>query len=177
MEFWHFHCLLAIQLFNIKDRAMLKIPVVLFVITAVAIVINSCDDGRNVLSPERAEPEFLLNEVYSVEDTMEVKLRNNSPDTIIHSTFYAACNLHYFDSKNREFVIPPGTHCDLANRSELFPGQTITLFKWDLSECTKDNWGCVEKSPLPRGQYRIAGVFKNKDNSKEYEVSAVFEIN
>ena len=155
----------------------MKKILVLLVITAVAIGIYSCDDGGNLLSPESAETEFLLKKVYSIGDTMEVNLKNNSQDTIIYNTFYAACNLHYFDSNNREFLIPPGTHCDLVNESELFPGQTITLFKWDLSECTKDNWGCVEKSPLPRGQYKIVGVFKNKENSKEYEVSAFFEIN
>ena len=45
------------------------------------------------------------------------------------------------------------------DRLHIKPGETATLFEWDLSECIEDQWGCVKSQPLPPGTYTIRGAF------------------
>ena len=68
--------------------------------------------------------------------------------------------MSYFDSSGREFIIPPGTRCDLITIQEIHPGQTVTLFTWKLDECVKDDWGCVKAEPLGPGRYEVKARFK-----------------
>lgn len=39
-------------------------------------------------------------------------------------------------------------------------GETVTLFKWDLDECTKDEWGGTEEENLSAGKYTMQGRFR-----------------
>jgi hypothetical protein len=90
--------------------------------------------------------------------------------------YYAACRLHYFDGEGRRFIIPPGTHCDLIAYGTIKPGETESLFKWNLDECVKDAWGCVRSRPLSPGTYTITGAFKPKDAGNSVSASASFEL-
>jgi hypothetical protein len=104
---------------------------------------------------------FVLDATYRVGERVEVKLRNQGGASYrYNSTGYEACNLTYTDQAGREFIIPQGTHCDLVVIDELRPGQTATLFTWDLDECLQDDWGCSKEAPLPPGTYTIAGTFE-----------------
>ncbi|MPZ16030.1 MAG: hypothetical protein GEU73_16685 [Chloroflexi bacterium] len=67
--------------------------------------------------------------------------------------------MRYFDESGRRFIIPPGTHCDIIAPDEIGPDETVTLFKWDLDECVKDEWGCVKAKHLAGGTYTIRGWF------------------
>jgi hypothetical protein len=95
---------------------------------------------------------------------------------LYNSTGYEACDLTYRDDTGREFIIPPGTHCDLIVMEEISPGETVALFKWDLDECTKDRWGCVREAPLPPGTYTIEGRFRSSTGSQSAHAETTFEV-
>jgi hypothetical protein len=110
---------------------------------------------------------FVLEHTYTVGEHVAVKLRNQGTATYeYNSTGYEACDLTYTDASGREFLIPPGTHCDLIHIKQLRPGETVTLFNWKLDECTKDDWGCLETRTLPPGTYTIAGEFERVGGGK-----------
>lgn len=118
-----------------------------------------------------------LEEAYAVGEQAEVRLHNDSETPYRYNAEYQACELTYRDSSGREFIIPPGTHCDLVLMRTIAPGETVTLFTWDLDECTKDRWGCVRSRPLRPGTYTISGTFKSSGVlASRVEVSATFRI-
>jgi hypothetical protein len=120
---------------------------------------------------------FVLQETYQVGARVPVKIVNEgSHPYLYNSTGYEACNLTYRDHSGREFIIPPGTHCDLIVMEEIEPGETVTLFHWDLDECTKDRWGCVKEEPLQPGTYTIEGTFRSADGSPPARAKATVEI-
>jgi hypothetical protein len=88
-----------------------------------------------------------------------VKARNRGTVPFVYSTHYEACGMTYHTDAGRQFLIPPGTHCDIANTATIEPGATVDLFDWDLTECTRDAWGCAEKRPLPAGTYHLRDTF------------------
>lgn len=102
---------------------------------------------------------LLMNESYRAGESATILARNDDTVAYSYRTFYAACDLAYFGERGYPFLIPPGTHCDIANSASLAPGETVTLFSWPLTECTEDNWGCSESRPLPPGTYHVAGTF------------------
>jgi hypothetical protein len=58
-----------------------------------------------------------------------VKIVNEgSHPYLYNSTGYEACNLTYRDQTGREFIILPGTHCDLVLMEDIMPSETVTLF-------------------------------------------------
>jgi hypothetical protein len=58
---------------------------------------------------------FALQKSYQVGDRVVVKIVNEgSHPYLYNSTGYEACNLTYRDQTGREFIILPGTHCDLV---------------------------------------------------------------
>jgi len=133
--------------------------------------------GRTSPSVEPGPIRFILADRYRTGERVRVKIRNMGPGTFrYNSTGYEACNMSYFDSSGREFIIPPGTHCDLIAIQEIHPGETVTLFTWKLDECLKDNWGCAKAEPLEPGRYEIEARFKSADGAHPARVSASFSI-
>jgi len=157
-------------------------PVPRFVAVA-ALVLSACG--------EKADPggqpgsgggnagslHFVLDESYTVGQRIKVRLANETDTTyLFNDTGYEACNMTYADQNGREFIIPPGTHCDLVTMVDLPPGATDFLFFWSLDECTRDEWGCVRSRPLDPGTYTISGSFESKDGGERTPVEATFEL-
>jgi hypothetical protein len=121
--------------------------------------------------------DFVLRQTYHVGDRVEVRLANKGHHPYrYNSTGYEACNLTYRDEAGREFIIPPGTHCDLVVIEDIAPGETVTLFRWGLDECVKDRWGCVEEELLSPGTYTIEGTFRSADGSPPATAEATFDV-
>jgi len=137
--------------------------------------------GASTAAP--AEPEhgavsirFVLNDSYEVGESVTVAIENIGTKAYVFQSYYQACSLSYFDSKDRPFIIPPGTHCDLLAEETIRPGERKKLFTWKLDECVKDAWGCVKSRPLAPGTYTIKGLFKPKFSGPRARVKTTFRI-
>jgi len=120
---------------------------------------------------------LVTNGSYAAGQTAKVRLANDTETTyVFNDTGYEACNLTYADESGREFIIPPGTHCDLVTMADLPPGETAFLFFWSLDECIRDEWGCVKSRPLSPGAYTISGSFETKDGGDRTPVETTIEI-
>lgn len=132
------------------------------------------------LSPSnrpRSDIQLLLEQAYPRGSRIVVWIRNVGDEPYRYQPFYPACFLSFFDSSDREFTIPPGTHCDmLTTNTAILPGQTKRLFMWDLDECTNDQWGCVASRPLEPDTYAIEGIFKPLGDGPGTRARATFEI-
>jgi hypothetical protein len=125
----------------------------------------------------RSDINFVLKDRYGVGEHVQVRIVNRGDRAYrYNSTGYEACDLTYRDETGRKFLIPPGTHCDLIVIKQIGPGETVTLFEWDLDECTKDRWGCVEEETLPPGTYTIEGTFRAADGGPAAHAEATFQI-
>lgn len=102
---------------------------------------------------------LLLDESYARGSAVQVRARNDGDVGYRYRTHYAACDIQYFDERGYPFLVPEGTHCDIANDDVLDPGETVTLFTWGLARCTKDFWGCGASEPLPPGVYHLSAEF------------------
>jgi hypothetical protein len=111
----------------------------------------------------RSDIQFVLRERYRAGHRIPVRIENIGDIAYEYQTIYQACFLTYRDERGREFLIPPGTHCDLLSIGLIVAGESKLLFKWDLDECTQDEWGCARARPLPPGTYRISGTFEPVD--------------
>ena len=117
---------------------------------------------------------FVMQDNYALGQDIEIKIRNDGTIKYAYSTYYPACrNLSFHDESLKvrriesfgeikelapgDFIIPQGTHCDLAGDSEILPGEEAVLLTWDQQECVTDNWGCGESIPLQAGSYNIVG--------------------
>jgi len=78
--------------------------------------------------------QFILKDTYKVGQVIAVQIKNSGNVAYSYQVYYAACYLSYYDDSGRKFLIPPGTHCDIWNEVEIQPGETVTLFHWDLSD-------------------------------------------
>ncbi len=105
-----------------------------------------------------------------------VRLQNRGRVTYTYNAAYEACDMRYRTASGRRFIIPEGTHCDIILKEELGPGETVTLFKWDLDECVKDSWGCVKARDLPPGGYSMRGWFQPLGGGDELTVNKSFRI-
>lgn len=135
--------------------------------------------GRIVSSSSPSDPSdivFVLEPEYRAGETIDVRIRNVGEQTYLYETHYQACFLTYTDGSGREFIIPPGTHCDILAPAEIGPGETKTLFTWHLDECLEDAWGCQKSGDLPPGVYTIRGSFKPKDGGQAATASITFRI-
>ncbi|HWG91030.1 MAG TPA: hypothetical protein VNZ52_09315 [Candidatus Thermoplasmatota archaeon] len=110
--------------------------------------------------PAPKDLRLLLNATYRVGERAEVRVENRGNATYVFNPDYEACTMRYYDGTGRLFKIPPGTHCDLVSFQPIPPGTTVTLFAWDLTECTVDNWGCSESKPLPPGEYQVQAILR-----------------
>jgi hypothetical protein len=132
--------------------------------------------GQNRPAIATAPLLFVLDDSYRQGESVKVQIQNVSEETFLYNPEYQACDMTYRDSSEREFIIPPGTHCDLVMIQEIRPGQTVTLFAWNLDECVKDQWGCVKSKPLSPGTYTVAGKFRREGGGKPAKVQATFEL-
>ena len=119
---------------------------------------------------------FVLKRRYEMGGRTAVKLRNKGARSYTYNPFYEACDMVFRERSGRKFIIPEGTHCDLQADEEVEPGETVTLFRWDLDECTKDNWGCRKSKDLPPDKYLMRGWFKPKGGGKPVRVTGRFRI-
>lgn len=122
------------------------------------------------------ELQFVFDDEVYMGDAVRLRLRNVGERAYIYRTTYAACELTYTDADGREFLIPPGTHCDQVSRATIKPGHTVSLFAWRLNECVKDRWGCVRSRPLPPGDYTITGQFSPVGKGAAVDVVASFLV-
>jgi hypothetical protein len=95
------------------------------------------------------------NESLEVGGAAEVWIVNEGEAEYRYSAYYLECDMTYHTAGGRQFIVPPGTHCDLANTAVLGPGEEVHVFTWGLDECTQDDWGCSESEPLPEGDYAV----------------------
>jgi hypothetical protein len=119
---------------------------------------------------------FVLADRYSAGETVDVLIENVGKRVFLFQFDYQACFLKYFDSSGRRFIIPPGTHCDILVEVPIRPGETKNLFTWNLDECVKDRWGCMESRPLPPGTYTIRGRFKPEVRGAPARAETTFTI-
>ena len=119
---------------------------------------------------------FALADRYVTGQTINVVIENVGRSAYVYQLYYQACLLMYFDSSGRQFIIPPGTHCDLLAKQTIRPGERKRLFTWNLDECVKDRWGCVKSRPLPPGTYTIKGRFKPKAAGTPARAETTFTI-
>jgi len=121
---------------------------------------------------------FLLDEPLVEGGETRVRLRNDSPVALKYNADYEACEMVFRDAAGRKFLVPEGTHCDMEVRPapRVEPGETVTLFRWDLDECLKDRFGCVKERDLPPGRYSMRGSFTPAGGGEPVEVTKRFRI-
>lgn len=158
-------------------KAIAVVMTGLLVASALALVTggagaqNTRPDAPNAGSDRSASPRrgverpirFVVKQRFSPGEVAVVRIENVGSRTYRYQARYPACyNVSFFDSSGREFLIPPGTHCDLIVTAQIEPGETKKLFRWKLDECVEDQWGCLKSEPLPAGTYRLEGRFKSE---------------
>jgi hypothetical protein len=160
---------------------------------AVALLSSGCTgDGTTAADPPTSTPSprgsptpsprptgplaFVLARSYVAGMTVPVRLHNDGDVGYEFNPSYEACDLTYRDEAGRKFLVPEGTHCDLISTEVVRPGKTVTLFEWDLDECTKDEWGCMRDRPLPPGTYTISGRFRPAGGGRPVRAEATFAI-
>jgi len=135
------------------------------------------DDAPPEPDAEPKDIQFVLKPTYKIGEKIEFKIHNNSEVVYAYNQKYPACDLAYFDSSEREFIIPPATHCDMVITVNIKPGETKKLFEWDQSECVLDQFGCSKREPLPAGTYTIRGTFYSYlDQDHSTEAVATIEL-
>jgi hypothetical protein len=128
-------------------------------------------------SPTGGGIEFVLADSYRQGQRIAVRITNTGDRPYpYNASGYEACNLTYRFEGGREFIIPPGTHCDIVLEKQIRPGETVTLFTWHLDQCLVDDWGCVESEALPPGRYTIEGSFEPVGGGGPSRPRATFEI-
>ena len=128
--------------------------------------------------------EFVMEDTYALGQDIEIKIRNNGTESYVYSEYYPACiNLEFYDGSQEArrlerlsgivelppglFIVPEGTHCDIANESQIMPGEEVVLLIWRQHECVRDNWGCAENVPVEAGKYTIVGKFPESEESSD----------
>lgn len=119
---------------------------------------------------------FVLDTPLHVGGETRVRLRNSGDVAYNYNAAYEACDMVFRVRGGRKFLIPEGTHCDLIDPQRVQPGETVTLFRWDLDECVEDNWGCTKAKDLPRGRYVMKGWFRPAGGGDAERVVRFFRI-
>lgn len=115
----------------------------------------------------KAGIEFVLADSYQIGEGIDIKIKNTSSMVYLYEAGSPACALTFFDHSRKRIIIPEGTHCDIAYRKEIKPGETVTLLKWGLTICLEGGFMTCNKSQLlTPGLYFITGNFSTKDGSK-----------
>lgn len=107
-----------------------------------------------------ANPEVVLtmNGTYRPGEMATVHARNVGNRTYTHYA-EATCHVGFYTDSGRQFIVRPRSHCDIANRLSIYPGEDLVLFLWPLDECHRTNWGCADNAPLPPGEYHLRATF------------------
>ena len=151
------------------------------------IILCKTPDGEGTVVESPIE--FAMDDSYALGQAIEIKIRNIGTKSYVYSEYYPACNnLEFYDESEearqlerfsgmegcytvelppRLFIIPEGTHCDIANESEIKPGEEVVLLTWGQHECVKDNWGCAESVPVQGGYYTVVGKFPESKGSSD----------
>ena len=146
-----------------------------------------CEDEEATSSGSAIE--FVMKDSYALGQGIEIAIRNVGTSSYVYSEYYPACrNLKFYDGSEDGrpferfsgmegsyvvelppglFIIPEETHCDLANESQIRPGEEAVLLTWSQRECVKDKWGCAESVSVKAGQYTIAGRFPESMGSSD----------
>ena len=133
--------------------------------------------------------EFVMKSNYALGEDIQIRIKNVGTKSYVYSEYYPACsNLEFHDESEKGrpfgrlsslegsymvelprglFIIPEGTHCDIANEAEIKPGEEVVLLTWSQHECVSDNWGCVESVPVTAGKYTIVGKFPESRGSSD----------
>ena len=119
---------------------------------------------------------FVLKRSYAEGGHTAVRLYNGGDKSYNYNPFYEACDMVFRVRNGRKFLVPEGTHCDLQGDDQVGPDETVTLFKWDLDECTRDEWGCTREKDLPAGRYAMRGWFKPHGGGDRVTVVGRFRI-
>lgn len=119
---------------------------------------------------------FVLDTPLHAGGETRVRLRNRGDVAYTYNAAYEACDMVFRIRGGRKFIIPEGTHCDLIVRERIRPGETATLFRWDLDECIEDNWGCTKARDLRRGRYVMKGWFRPAGGGDPVRVVRFFRI-
>lgn len=127
-------------------------------------------------APQTGDIRFVLDEAYRVGQRVVVKIRNVGEVAYDYQRVYQACHLTFLDVTGREFLIPPGTHCDILLKLRIRPGETEKLFAWQLDESVKDEWGCTKERPLEPGTYTIKGTFAATKGGASAHAEASLDI-
>lgn len=147
---------------------MIRISLVGLILFSFSLIVQAAPANSDII--------FILDNTYPVGANVPVKIKNVGNVAYRYNPIYEACKMTYTTANNQTFIIPPGTHCDLVFFDQINPGETKTLFSWNLDECTNDQWGCLESEPLPPGQYTVSGSFKSVDGSQTATATDSFNI-
>jgi len=121
---------------------------------------------------------FVMQGNYALGQDISINIKTNGTIKYAYSTYYPACNnLTFHDASLKvrviesfgeikelpagEFIIPRGTHCDLAGDTELLPGEEAELIIWDQQECIKDNWGALRVFLFRHAATALSGRLKS----------------
>ena len=149
--------------------------------------------GGASLEAPNSPIEFVMEDTYALGQDIEIKIRNNGTNSYVYSEYYPACrNLEFYDGSQEArqlerlsgsvelppglFIVPEGTHCDIANESQIKPGEEVVLLVWGQHECVKDKWGCVEDIQVKAGKYTIVGEFPESKGSIGPDAPAFREV-
>lgn len=148
-------------------------------VTALLLIpapVSAEDQSTATGSGEMWPLRFVLDTPLHAGGQTRVRLRNVGDVSYIYNSYYQACYMTFRFRGGRRFIIPEGTHCDLVDRQELEPGETVTLFRWDLDECIEDNWGCSKARDLPPGRYVMKGWFRPAGGGESLKAIRPFRI-
>lgn len=155
----------------LRLRSLTVVLLVALVIPAPAVTVSAAG------AAERRPLRFVLDTPLHEGGKTRVRLRNTGTKTYIYNSYYEACEMVFLElPSRRKFIVPEGTHCDLVVRDKLAPGETVTLFRWDLDECIEDNWGCDKARDLQPGRYLMKGWFRPKGGGDRVTVRREFRI-
>ncbi|MCH8089385.1 MAG: hypothetical protein IH955_05170 [Chloroflexi bacterium] len=161
-----------------------KVLVILLILALLVIGAACGEDATPAPTASDSPIEFVMEDNYALGQDIEIKIRNNGTESYVYSEYYPACNnLNFYDESEEArqletlseivelppglFIIPEGTHCDIANESQIKPGEEVVLLTWSQQECVKDTWGCAESVPVKAGKYTIVGKFPESMGSSD----------
>lgn len=164
----------ASSLNRIASRAILAALVAAFAALAINWSTATAHASGAVITSDIV---LVVEDSYDLGDRATLAIRNDGDVPYVYRKFQQACAFTYKDANGRSFQIPPATHCDLPEETEIAPGATVTvLTNWFLDECTLPGFFCFGVRPLPTGAYTISGALQSVGGEKRAEFSKTISI-